>query len=493
MNSRRNFLKNSLLASASIASLPNLVAAERSNAKAIKDLQVSPDGRFLQYSDGKPFFWLADTSWMLASKLHMEEARRLMADRVAKGFTVIQSLIFRDMFVPNTPNVHGVTPFASEADMYAAKLNPKWLDWVLGITKMAAEYGLVMAWLPTWGDKWTKHNNSAGPVIFDEDSKAEAYGRTLSDALGEYNNVIWVVGGDSVIRTPAEADIIRAMARGLRSGASRGRLITYHSSSYGDGTDHPLGSSVFHNDDWLDINAFQSGSVRLNVPNYRRIETFYDTPPTKPCLDIEPNYEWAPVGWSRLQNGIAPEHRAFFDDYDVRRSYYRSVLAGAAGFSYGCEPIRQIYRPGDRSHAWDGWGLRTWEEGLAAPGSSQLRLLKQLLLERSYFTRIPDNGLLEGVGSPHHLLDEKAGNDHPVSHIAVARCSAGSYILVYVPIRQMFAIDTSVLPAKRLRISDYDPEAGVRRRSWEIENSGVFRHVPSRQLDTLVVIDAIDS
>jgi len=457
------------------------------------DIKVSPNGRFLQYSDGKPFFWLADTSWMLASKLHMEEARRLMADRAAKGFTVIQSLIFRDMFVPNTPNVHGVTPFASEADMYAAKLNPEWLDWVLGITKMAAEYGLVMAWLPTWGDKWTVHNNSAGPVIFDTDSKAEAYGRTLSDALGACNNVIWVVGGDSVIRTPAEAGIIRAMARGLRSGASRGRLITYHSSSYGDGTDHPLGSSVFHNDDWLDINAFQSGSVRLNLPNYRRIKTFYDRPPTKPCLDIEPNYEWAPVGWSRLQNGIPPEHRAFFNDYDVRRSYYRSVLAGAAGFSYGCDPIRQIYRPGDRSHAWDGWGIRTWEEGLAAPGSSQLRLLKQLLLERSYFTRIPDNGLLEGVGSALHPPDEKAGNDHPISHIAVARCSAGSYILVYVPIRQMVAIDTSVLPAKRLRISDYDPEAGVRHRSWETENSGVFHHVPSRQLDTLLVIDAIDS
>jgi hypothetical protein len=110
-------------------------------------LQVSPNGRFLQYADGTPFFYLADTAWMLTNKLTEEEARRLFADRSAKGFTVIQALIFRDLFVPNTPNVHGVRPFANEADMYAAKLNPKWLDGVVRITKMAAEHGLVMAWL----------------------------------------------------------------------------------------------------------------------------------------------------------------------------------------------------------------------------------------------------------------------------------------------------------------------------------------------------------
>lgn len=439
-------------------------------------LQASPNGRFLQYAGGTPFFYLADTAWMLPNKLTEEEARRLFADRSAKGFTVIQSLIFRDLFVPNSANVHGVKPFASEADMDAAKLNPKWLDWVVRITTMAADHGLVMAWLPTWGDKWTKRNNSAGPVIFDKASKAEAYGRDLSDALGECDNVIWVRGGDGDIETPAQADIMRAMARGLRSGASRGRLITFHPAG-------GLTSAIFSSEDWLDINTVQSGHGRLNSPNYLQIETLYNTLPTRPCLDIESIYERIPVG-SRRQNGIPPEHRAFFDDYDVRRSHYRSVLAGTAGFACGCEPICQIYRPGDRSHAWDGQGIQTWEEGLAAPGSSQLQLLKRLLLDRSYFTRIPDRGLLREL--------DIGGNDDPVSHIAVARCSAGGYILVSVPVRQMLTIDTSVLPAKRLRISEYDPEAGVQLHTWEIKNSGIYRHIPSRRLDTLLVIDAIN-
>ena len=107
----------------------------------------------------------------------------------------------------------------------------------------------------------------------------------------------------------------------------------------------------------------------------------------------------------------------------------------------GCDPIRQVYRTGDRSHAWDGKGIRTWSEALEAPGSSQLRLLKQVLLERSYFTRLP--------AQPLWLREADGAGDDPIGHVSVARCSAGRYILAYVPIRQMLTLDTSVVQARR--------------------------------------------
>lgn len=437
-------------------------------------IQVSPGGHFLQYGDGRPFFFLADTAWMLVNKLREPEVRRIFSDRAAKGFTVIQAVVFRDLFETNSPNPDGIRPFASETDLHAAKLNPAWIELVVRITRVAAEYGLVMAWLPTWGDKWNTHSNSAGPVILDERS-AEAYGRTLSDALGECQNVIWVLGGDSPIHTSSHASIIHAMARGVRAGASRDRLITFHPSG-------GWSSSIFHGADWLDINTTQSGHATLNSPNYRWIGDFYRTLPAKPCLDIEPNYEGMPVGFGR-QWAIAPEHRAFFEDYDVRRSFYRSVLAGAAGFTYGHDSIRQVFRPGDRCHAWDGKGIPTWEEALSAPGSSQLNLLKRLLLERSYFTRLPAQELLR---------EPAPGIEDPISHIAVARCSAGKYILVYVPVRQMLTLDTSVLSAQRLRLSVYDPEAGLCQQVREIDQEGCLRHIPQRRLDSLLVIDAVD-
>lgn len=437
-------------------------------------LQTSPDGHFFQHSDGSPFFYLADTAWMLVNKLTEEEVRRLFDDRAAKGFTVVQALVFRDMFEPNTPNAAGVRPFATEADMWAVKLNPCWIEYVVKITHIAAEYGLTMGWLPTWGDKWNEHSNSAGPVIMD-DTSAKAYCRVLSDALGECENVIWILGGDSPVRTQAEADTVRAMAEGIRAGASADRLVAFH----------PCGedsSGIFHGDDWLDFNALQSGHARLNNPNYQVIRQLYRKKPAKPCVDMEPNYEGMPVCFGR-QNNIEPEHRAFFNDYDVRRSLYRSVLAGAAGFTYGCEPIRQIYRVGDRSHAWDGAGMPPWSEALSAPGSSQLTLLKQRLLERSYFTRVPAQEI---------IITGASGDDaDPVAYTAAARCSEGRYIMVYVPIRQMLEVDTSVLAADRLRVSVYDPEVCVCSRSWDMDNEGTLRHIPARQLDTLLIIDAI--
>jgi len=304
---------------------------------------------------------------------------------------------------------------------------------------------------------------------------ARAYCRGLSDALGGCENVIWILGGDSPIRTQSHANIVRAMAEGIRTGAGGDRLISFHPSGGGS-------SAIFHSEDWLDFNATQSGHGRLNIPNYRMIRQLHGTLPAKPCLDMEPNYEGMPVAFGR-QNEIEPEHRAFFSDYDVRRSLYRSVLAGAAGFTYGCESIRQFYRSGDRCHCSDGRGIPTWEEGLSAPGSAQLDFLKQRLLERSYFTRVPAQELV--------LLESGRHDADPIAHTAAARCSEGSYILAYVPIRQMLEIDTSCLKANRLRVTIHDPEACKSCRTWDMDNTGVLRHIAARQLDTLVTIDAL--
>lgn len=455
-------------------------------------IQVSPDGHYFQQHDGTPFFYLGDTAWMLFNKLTEDQARALFADRAAKGFTVIQAVVFRDLFEPNTPNAAGVRPFASDADMRAVRINPAWLEYVVRITRVAGEYGLVMGLLPTWGDKWNEHSNSAGPVIMDQTS-GRAWCHRLSDALGDCENVIWILGGDSPIQTQAHADTLRAMAEGLRAGASGDRLISFHPPGRGS-------SAIFHAEPWLDFNALQTSHGRPDMTNYIDIERLSRTDPPKPCLEMECAYEMMPIGigW---QDHLDPDQRGKFTDYDVRRNYYRTVLAGAAGFTYGCEAIRQVYRQGDRPHAWDGRGLVTWREGLAAPGSSQLALLKQVLLERSYFTRIAAQELLlpirdAGAWADHVTIGIPAAtqqNIDPVAHIRIARCRAGRYIIAYIPIRQPINLDTSVIDAARLRLSVYDPRTGERITDRTLENAGRLNYVPRLELDTLVVIDALAS
>ena len=50
-------------------------------------ITVSPNGRFLQYEDGTPFFWLGDTAWLLFQKLDRAETVRYLDDRRRKGET----------------------------------------------------------------------------------------------------------------------------------------------------------------------------------------------------------------------------------------------------------------------------------------------------------------------------------------------------------------------------------------------------------------------
>ena len=54
-------------------------------------LTISPNKRHIQL-DGKPFFWLGDTAWLLFQKLTYEEALIYLDNRAAKGFTVIQAM-----------------------------------------------------------------------------------------------------------------------------------------------------------------------------------------------------------------------------------------------------------------------------------------------------------------------------------------------------------------------------------------------------------------
>jgi hypothetical protein len=59
-------------------------------------LQVTADGRNIQYADGTPFFWLADTGWELFHRLKLEEIDRYLDNRSSKGFDIIQAVVLAE-------------------------------------------------------------------------------------------------------------------------------------------------------------------------------------------------------------------------------------------------------------------------------------------------------------------------------------------------------------------------------------------------------------
>ena len=71
-----------------ICILPALLSCHSTHSP-ISAFSVSSNGRYLVQTDGTPFYWLADTEWVL-NKHSDDQVHAILDDRAAKGFTVIQ-------------------------------------------------------------------------------------------------------------------------------------------------------------------------------------------------------------------------------------------------------------------------------------------------------------------------------------------------------------------------------------------------------------------
>jgi len=385
-------------------------------------LQVSPNGHFLQYADGMPFFWLGDTGWDLFRKLKKEEVEKYLENRKQKGFNVIQAVILSDY-----PNKYGNRSFKDHDPLQAVEDYFELVDWTV---KKALQKQMFMALLPTWGDKVTGSRREA-PLL--NEANAYAYGSFLGKRYKDDPNIIWVIGGDH----PAFADsadwrpVWRAMAKGLRKGAGHPVLITYHPAGESSST------QFWKNEHTLDLHMMQSGHRTHDLSVWDWVKRDYDLIPAKPVLDGEPNYEDHPVNWDP-KNG-------YFRDYDVRRQLYRSVFSGACGVTYGHNSVFQFYGQGDQKI---NFADRYWTEALDCPGAFQAGYLKQLILSRPSLQRVPDQSIIE------------SGQGEGGEHICAFRDSIGSYIMVYMPVGKTITVNTSSIASRKLRAWWFDPQTG---------------------------------
>jgi hypothetical protein len=419
-------------------------------------LKVSPNRRFLMHEDGKPFFYLADTAWELFHRCNRAEAELYLQDRAAKGFTVIQAVALAEVDGVRVPNMQGDVPLHNEDPTLP---NEKYFEFVDFVLQKAAELGLFIGLLPTWGDKWNKGTWGAGPEFFTPEN-ARVYGEYLGKRYREQPNIIWILGGDRRVENETHYAITRAMADGITAGDGGNHLKSFH--PYGGGNS----AEYFHDDEWLDFNMWQSGHGR-NSANYDMIAKDYARTPVKPVLDAEPGYEDHSAGFN-IDNG-------YLDDYDNRKALYWAVFAGACGHTYGCHPIWQMYLPGRSPFT---WARRPWTEALHLPGSGQMQHAKNLLQSRPYFSRVPDQELvISEIGS---------GSNHVQS----TRDESGSYALIYVPVNTKVTINLDKLSGDTLNVFWFDVRTGVARRVGTVQKSGTHEFTtPSGGPDWVLVLD----
>ena len=151
-------------------------------------LKVSPNGRYFVDQDGKPFFYLADTCWLLFQRLDHDELDEYLKDRAAKGFTVIQAYVIRglDQRHPDgNSSLLGESPFI---DRDPTKPNEAYFRNMDYAVNRANELGLVMGLVTS--KSW--HVNKTPEQVFDE-KNAYTFGKFLGERYK--NNAVHLVSG----------------------------------------------------------------------------------------------------------------------------------------------------------------------------------------------------------------------------------------------------------------------------------------------------------
>lgn len=334
-------------------------------------VRVAADHLHFEHEDGTPFFWLGDTWWMaLCHRLRWpEDFQTLVADRVSKGFTVVQIIagLYPDMpaFDPRGANEAG---YPWEPDY--GRINPKYFDMADLRIQELVNHGLLPCIVGCWGYF----------LGFMAITKIKQHWRNIVARWGAYP-AIWCLAGEGTMpyylsqNKAADSAAQKAgwteVARYVRNIDPYHHCITIHPSDTArDSVEDPA---------VLDFDMLQTGhGDRKSYPNtIDKVTGELSRHPRMPVLVGEVCYE-----------GILDENRQ-----EVSRFvFWASLLSGVAGHTYGADGIWQINTPeqpyGPSPHG-RSWGGPSWDVAAQLPGSRQLGLAKRFLTRFEWWRMEP--------------------------------------------------------------------------------------------------------
>jgi hypothetical protein len=408
-------------------------------------LKVSSDGRGFVDQDGKPFFYLGDTAWLIFQRLDREELDEYLKDRAGKGFTVIQAYVLRGLDARHpdgATSLIGATPLV---DRDPDRPNEAFFANVDYVVNRANELGLMMGLVVA--KSW--HVNDHPERVFDT-RNAFRFGKLLGERYKD-NGVLWYVGGDS--RPGNDSEIWVSMARGLKDGSGGSHLVSYH------GCGGTSSSMWFHKEPWLDFNSIQSGHGWA-AKTHEFVAQDYALSPIKPTVDMEPPYENHPT-----RSGPR------IDSHQVRKGAYWAMLAGAAGHGYGALDLFHLYKENDGPFPRD--GFLPWRQAMAYEGSRQVGFIRRLFEMRPWHKMVPDQSVIAG------------GQGEGEDHVQAARAADGSFVIAYLPTGNPVSIHLDKLSGEKVHARWYDPREGSWRPapagSGQYRNTGVQEFVSPSQ------------
>jgi hypothetical protein len=395
---------------------------------------VGPDHLHLVDQNGAPFLIQGDAPWSLISGLTNEEAELYLENRRLKGFnSVIVNLIEHKFRGP--VNRYGEGPFTTPGDFSTP--NEKYFqhaDWVI---RKAGEKGIQVILAPIYlgyigtDEGWIEEALANGP------EKCRGWGRYVGRRYRDFDNLIWMIGGD---RNPDKArEDVDAVAEGIKESDTR-HLFTAHC--------HPENSAIdqYKNDGWLDLNTTYTYGIV-----HRMLLADYDRVPAMPFILTESTYEG--------------EHNA--SPVQIRRQAYWAVLCGATGQVMGNRPV-WLFDPG-------------WQAALDSPGAQDMARLKTLFASRPWHELTPDE--------KHEVVVDGLGEFRGLDYLAAARTADGATVIAYLPTARTFTVEMNKIAGKTAKAWWFNPRTGKSNSIGESLTSGKKQFLPPGEGDWVLVLD----
>jgi len=384
-------------------------------------VQVARDHHHLEYADGTPFFWLADTTWkgMQAAEPKAWELYALM--RAARRFTVIQ------WAVNPGQDAQGQTAIDGFPDRIA--INPEFFQQLDAKLDVLSQAGLLSAIAPE--------------VELDPEQRASSPSDDQTALLVRYTvarwgaePVVWLLAFDG--SDPALVNRWKRIGQAVFSEGRRAPVMVYPGTAI-------QALEGFRTQNWVDLLGGQpitdftdSGLERaFGGPFFRE----WSNTPSLPVIPFLP-----------CENGLRPRSRERFSSEEVRKAAYWSLLLSPpAGLSYAGHGVVEWDQslPEQRPKV-RGGNLPLWSRAMFMPAAKQMTEIAGFVGGIDFWRLRPEP----------RALAAQPGSSSARKFIAAEATETKDLALVYDPEERSFALALEGLPPRPVA-AWFDPRSSA--------------------------------
>jgi hypothetical protein len=425
-------------------------------------ITLSTNGKYLVSGiTGKPVFLVGDDAFDLAVMLDSADVTTYLSDRASRGFNAIWVTTVDNGYQTNPPmNFFGASPFdgpdfTNEDPTYWANVD--------SVVTQASNLGITVFLQPFFVGNGSEAGYQTS-LLAASAATLQSYGTFLGNRYKGYNNIVWLLGGDSIPSHGGVYSQLNILGAAIAA-ADPNHLMTLE------------GCQQCATNGYNSVAAFQAAG--LAVPSWLSLNWAYPQYTTTVAAS-QNAYTQTPF-LPPLAGENFYELTAGFTEAQLRFEIWSEVLSGTyLGRIFGNGAIWNFNSP----IANGGFGPSpTWQSQLGSAGSVAQALQGGVFSSREHWLLVPDIN--------HTVVT--AGYGSGTSITTTARTSDGQTIISYIPNGNatMITVAMSQITSSTSTVRGwwFNPTTGATTSLGVFTNSGTQTFTAPDANDWVLVLD----